>query len=206
MRTAHRRPRDTTKAVPMKTRTRLRADQAMRRADHLPASGWPRPLQRRLQIALGVDQEIGGSDDLLALAQRPRGSRRIRRRDARSSPSRGSKRPSPLSRITTSRVPVSMMALSGTVMTVSPSCRRDFGVDIHVRAAGRGPDWRVRCAPRTVRVSLVDLRIDQADATAETLAGQAARPNGRPLPRLDPRVIAVPTRRPAPRRTTDRRS
>ena len=52
------------KPVPNSTSSKLRADHAIRRAI-MAGLPLPKALQRRLQIAFGVDQEVRGDDDLL---------------------------------------------------------------------------------------------------------------------------------------------
>ena len=98
--------------------TRLRADQRMRRAIIGSVSvglslSAVKPLQRRLQVAFGIDQEIGGDDDRLASLDALANLDIARRRVRPSFTSRGSKRPSPRSTMTTCRVPLSMTARDG---------------------------------------------------------------------------------------------
>ena len=64
-------PAKVTKIVASPTRNTLRADQRMSAAIISAPPAALKRLQRRLQIAFGVDQEGGRGDDLFALASTP---------------------------------------------------------------------------------------------------------------------------------------
>ena len=118
---------------------RRKSDEARRSwlASGAPAAAWRRgkALQRRAQIALGIDEEIGARSRLSRRLSRPRSPRTQSPPCAPRRTGRGSNRPSPRSMSTTWRAPLSMTAEDGIASTGPVrGRRRDLDARIHGRA------------------------------------------------------------------------
>ncbi len=139
-------PANTTSADPMKTSTKLRADQAMRGRTSLgPGGGRREGAQRGFQIALGVDQEVRRYDDpvthLEAVADLD-----VTPPRAPTSTLRGSNRPSPRSTKTSRLSPVSIIALSARLERPRPTLANSASAYIAGRSkpSGFGSSTRTR--------------------------------------------------------------
>ena len=85
--------------------------------DHGLSPASEKPFERRLQVALGIDQEVRRNHDRVRPPKCPRGFRHSRRRDGQASPRAARSGPVPCRSGPTCRLPVSRMALSGTAST-----------------------------------------------------------------------------------------